>query len=404
MVWPLQFISAQVDEDDWATIEVTNISTSAATVTVSLSEGAEGGTLYLHYRAVPGGPWVGEDRLLFSNGVVQTILANLEAGTNYEVQVSRESTFPETGSLSETFSTLPPDPYVSGVDVENKTPTAAEVVVTIAHPGSQPHMVHIRYRTDDSQPWSDPPIVETTSGGTVRVKLSNLISGTSYEVEASLGSNFIAGETESDSFRTPLPRVAEMSVRDKTTSRATIDVTIVESGSETQTVYLRYAAGLAPRTSWADVPAMSAVGDSASFALTDLAPGTCHEVQASLDRNFVDGVVTLTFSTDSLPSLGAVNVASVSGRSARIAVTIFDPDGTEVTVYMRYREWSAVSWGATLSESSSNNRVEFVLSSLKPGTEYEVEASLSSGFEASLSKLFTAEEEVTRVSSLTPGK
>ena len=130
----------------WATVEVTNISMSAATLTVSLSEGAVGETLHLRFRSMPNGPWIGGDRLSFIGRIAQTRLTGLEAGASYEVQVSRESTFRLSDSLTGTFTTLPPDPYISDIRIENITKSTATVVITISHPGLEPNKVYIRYR------------------------------------------------------------------------------------------------------------------------------------------------------------------------------------------------------------------------------------------------------------------
>ena len=375
---------------------------SAATLTVLLSEETEAESLYLHYRSVPDGSWIGEDRLSFAGRVVQVRLTGLEAGTIYEVEVSRDNTFPPSGSLAETFATLPPGPYISNIGIENITPSSADVFITVSHPGTGPNNVHVRYRIDDSQRWGGPLVGETSETGTGRVALLDLSPGSSYEVEASLGDKFIAGETEPASFRTLLPRVAEVNLHSRTSSRATIDITISESGEEARTVYIRFRLSSGPQNSWRNEPAVSVTGESARFELTNLAPGGCYEVQASLDSEFVHGVVALTFSTVPLPSLGAVNVVKVSERTARMAVTILDPDGTEVTVYMRYRNAIAGTWSAVRNADFLGKVVEFELSGLEPGTEYQVEASLDPLFDTSLARVLVTDEEVTRVALLAP--
>ncbi len=331
-------------------------------------------------------------------------MSKLLPGTEYEVEVSRESMFLPEESLSKAFATLPPDPFVSRVDVEGITNSEAVLVVTIAHPGSATNTVYVQYRADDGQVWSKLPGFEANSAGIGRVKLSNLTPGTGYEVEASLGDKFIAEETEPASFKTLLPRVGDVTVRGISTSRATIDVTVLEPGQGTQTVHLRYRTNSERQSPWNTELAVSTVGDSTSFELTNLAPGVCYEVQASLDKDFMHGVVALTFSTAPLPSLGAVNVVSVSERSARIEVTVLDSGGGGVGVYLRYRDSQTRTWSAALHTVSFDDRVEFEVSGLEPETEYEVESSLDPDFEAALMQTFVTEKEVTRVAAVTLGR
>ena len=386
-------------------VEVTQITKTTARVTVTLSENASANQVYMRIRiTTPEGPWPGENKVPVDNGIAHEDIAKLMPGTEYEVEASLDRTFPGPGSVSKKFTTLPPDPSVSGVTVGSITSTGATVTVTIAHPGTASNTVYIRYRTDDSQPWSEPTILQTTGVETVGVTISCFSPGSSYEVEASLEEKFIVGQTVSTSFKMLLPRVSEVNVESKTSSRANIKVTIEDAGPDANTVHLRYGVSSSNTIDWIAAPDASVTGGEASFTLTGLVPGTSYTVQASLDSNFVNGVEASSFTTANLPSIGAVMVGSVEETTASIVVTIFDPDGTEVTVFMRYRETTGGSWSMPLSDGSSSDTLEFTLSELKPDTKYEAEASLTSGFEASLSETFVTEEEVARVSSLTPEK
>ncbi len=396
-------IHAQSAEEAWAAVEITNISTSDATVTVSLSEGAEGSILHLHLRSASGGPWFGEDRLSIVEGQAQKKLTGLKAGTTYEIQVSLDGTFPPSDSLSRTFVTLPPLPFISDVKIEDVTRSRASIVVSIAYPGTESNTVYVRYRTDDSIPWSEPLIIQTNMP-TVEVTLGCLSPGTGYKVEASLEEGFTAEQTVSVSFTTLHPRVSNVSIGSMTSSQATVTVSIEDSGQEANVVYLRYGVSTNAETVWTMIPEKSVIGDSTIFELTGLAPGTTYRVQASIDSEFNVGTADGVFATLPLPSLGAVNLASVAERTALIVLAIFDPDETEVTVFVRYRETRTRTWSAARNAASSTGRVEFELSGLEPGTEYEVEVSLEPEFGASLTRVFITEEEVTRLASLTLGK
>ncbi len=385
-------------------IEVEQVTKTTALVTITLSEGSSASQVYVHYRTTtPQGPWSEKDPVTVIGPIARYDLPGLTPGTEYEVEASLDKAFPPTGSVSEKFTTLPPDPYVSAVSAKSDAPTEATVTITIDHPGETPNTVYVRYRTNDSQPWSDPLISETSATGKAQVTLSGLTPGTGYEVQASLEKGFVAEQTESTSFKTLLPRVSKVDVQSKTSSGANVKVTIEDAGPDANTVYLRYGVS-SSETTWAAAPDKSVTGAAASFVLTGLVPGTPYTVQASLDRNFVSGVVASSFTTVRLPSLGPVNVGSVGETTATLAVTIFDPDGTKVEVFMRYRETPDGAWSKTQSGGSSTDTLEFALSGLKPGTEYKAEVSRSSGFEAPSSVTFTTEKRVTRISSIAHGK
>lgn len=358
----------------------------------------------MHFRSLPNGGWTGKDRFSFVRGVVQTKLTKLQAGTKYEIHVARDDKVPSSDGLIIPFSTLAPDPYVSDVDVEKITTAGAEVVVTIAHPGSKANTVHVRYRIGDTQAWSTLPTVKATGVETIRVTLSGLSPGKNYNVQASLGNKFVAEQTKASSFSTLIPRISKVDVEDITTCQATIKVAIGGSGSEANTVYMRYRISSATGLGWKTVPSMSVTGDSAEFELEDLAQATDYTVQVSLEGNFNAGVASAVFTTNSLPSIGAVNLASVTERSARVALTIFDPDGNDVTVYMRYKESLSTAWNAIQSQDFSKDGGEFALSGLKPETEYQVAVSLDRTFATHLTMFFITEEELPRVSLLTPGE
>ena len=388
-----------VDANAVDMIEVTEITKTGAKVTVTLGGGADSGLVYWRYRTTtPEGQWLGNDRVSVINGVAVFTLTSLIPGTEYEVQVSPDSTFPPTDSLSKSFATLAPDPFASGVSVENVTQTEATVHVTIAHPGPEPMTVYVRYRTDDSQPWSDPPVTTIATDDTATTKLSDLAPGVDYDVEASLGIGFIAGETVATTFTTLLPRVFGVRVDDVTTSGATVNVSIAEPGSRENTVHVRYR--VSTSTSWDTLPSRSVAGETALYDLSGLSPGAGYEVEASLDSAFTTDVKSANFTTRSLPRIGSVNMADVGETSASAIISIIDGDGTILTIYLRYRDTSLGAWSGTQTGTSVTDTANIPLAGLTPYTEYEVEVSLESGFSEVVSAAFTTAEVRVVVSSL----
>ena len=392
-------VPALADGDDWGMVEIGEITKTRAEVTITFVDKTATGLAYWRFRTTtPEGQWLppDPDRVTVFGGLSVFLMTGLSPGTEYELQVSLDEDFSQTEILSKTFSTLPHDPSVSEVIVENVTLTEATVVITIANPGTSSKTVHIQYRTDDTQPWSDPPITITTSTDTAMKKLSGLSPGTRYEVEASLGVGFLTAETESTTFTTLLPRVSGVSLEDVTTSKATVKVTIAEPGPGENKIYLRYSIASSTQISWLRPAPKSVVGDTETFDLTGLTPGTEYKVEASLDGEFMTGVESATFTTSALPSIGSVNMASVEQTSATAIVSIFDSDGTAVTVHLHYRETPNGAWIALQPETTTTEAAQFTLSGLTPDTEYEVEVSLDNGFSLGQSATFTTEAMTSR--------
>ena len=393
-------VPALANGDDWGMVEISEVTKTRAKVTITFVDDTATGLVYWRYRrTMPEGQWLGLDRVSVIGGISIFSMAQLSPGTEYELQVSLDGTFTQTDILSKNFTTLPPNPSVSEVIVENVTQTEGTVVITIANPGTSSKTVYVRYRINDIQPWSDPPITITTVTGPAMKKLSGLSPGTRYEVEASLGDGFLPTETESTTFTTLLPRVSGVSLENVTTSKATVTVTIAEPGPGVYTVHLRYSIVPSTQISWATPSPKVVVGDTTTFALTGLSPKSRYEVQASLDTEFASEVESATFTTSALPSIGSVNMADVEQTSASAIVSIFDSNGTSVSVFLHYRETPNGAWSSIHREITTTDDVDFTLSGLMPDTEYEVEVSLDNGFSLGRSAAFTTEAMTSRPSS-----
>ena len=392
-------LPALANGDDWGMVEVSEVTKTGAKVTITFVDDTATGSVHWRFRTtMPEGQWLppDPDPVSVFGGISEIPMAKLSPGTEYELQLSLDGTFPQSDILSKNFTTLSPDPSVSEVTVENVTLTEGTFVITIAHPGTSSKTVYVRYRTDDTQPWSDPPITITTATGTATKTLLTLNPGTRYQVEASLGVGFLTTETESTTFTTLLPRVSSVSLEDVTTSDTTVKVTIAEPGPGENKVYLRYGVSTSAPIHWTQLPPKSVVGDTETFNLTGLAPGSEYKVEASLDGAFMTGVESTPFTTAAPPSIGSVNIADVEQTSANAIVSIFDSDETAVTVYLRYRGTRYGVWIATQPETTTTDTADFTLSGLTLDTEYEVEVSLDNGFSLSQFTFFITESMTSR--------
>ena len=327
--------------------------------------------MYWRFRTtMPEGQWLppDPDPVSVFGGISEIPMAKLSPGTEYELQLSLDGTFPQSDTLSKNFTTLPPDPSVSEVTVENVTLTEGTVVITIANPGASSKTVHIRYRADDSQPWSDPPITTTTATGTATKTLLTLNPGTRYR-SGGLSGRWIPDHRDSvRDFHYPSPKGIDVSLEDVTTSEATVKVIIAEPGPGENKVHLRYSIVPSTQASWIMPSPKSVVGDKTACALTGLAPNSEYEVQVSLDSAFTTGIESATFNTAAPPSIGSVNMADVEQTSASAIVSIFDSDGTAVTVYLRNRETPNGDWSAIQNKTTATDTADFTLSGLTPDT------------------------------------
>ena len=122
-------------------------------------------------------------------------------------------------------------------------------------------------------------------------------------------------------------------------------------------------------------------------------------MEASLDGEFMTGVESATFTTAASPSIGSVNMADVEQTSASAIVSIFDSNGTSVSVFLHYRETPNGAWSSIHREITTTDDVDFTLSGLMPDTEYEVEVALDNGFSLGRSATFTTEAMTSRPSS-----
>ena len=190
-----------------------------------------------------------------------------------------------------------------------------------------------------------------------------------------------------------------MSADDVTTSEATVNVTIAEPGPGENKIYLRYSIMPSTQISWATPSPKLVVGDTTTFALTGLVPDSEYVVQVSLDDAFTTGVESATFTTAAPPSIGSVNMAGAEQNSASAIVSIFDSDGTSVTVHLRYRETPSGAWIALQPKTTTTEAAQFTLSGLRPDTEYEVEVSMDNRFSLSQSTFFITEAMTSRPSS-----
>ena len=350
-----------------------------ANVSIANANG-EDQTVHLRYRTTtPQGEWGDIAKTTTSTDKASKEIAGLTADTEYEVEASLDSTFPDELTKNATFTTLR-FPSISNLEVEDETKNSATAVITLADPDGSSQTIHLRYRTTTPQgEWSStPPGSSTTSEASIA--LTGLAPDTEYEAEVSLTSDFTVAV--SDVFRTlpPDPVVSKVSVNSIRQTTATASIDIANANGSTHTVSLRYRT-TTPRGDWSGIKTTTSDTDSASIDLSELTPGTEYDVQASLENSFPSSRTKHdTFTTLRWPSIASFEEKNVGRNGATVSATIADSRGVAQTVHVRHRATGYIAWRPTQQGDSVGDIASLRLRGLSSGTEYIAEASLNESF------------------------
>ena len=363
--------------------------TAKATITIA-NPGTSDNTVHLHFRVQNTNAWSSPALTSTTSTTETTIdMTSLTERTTYEVEVALNSGF--TSSTIVTFTTLV-TPTITSVSVDDVTKTTATATVAIANPDGTDRPVHLRYREKDASPvatWTTD--MEDSDTGSQEFDLLSLKPGTTYEVEASFDSNFVTGVEDTEFTTTYAPSISSVNVGSITKTTATATVSIANPDDTSRTVHLQYRVKDAdPEDTWTKAMEDTDTG-SQEFGLTGLTPGTTYEVQASFDSSFSPHKDT-TFTTVFEPSISGVSVGSIEKTTATATVIIANPDGTNKTVNLQYREYNQTpeaEWTKPTPKDTSAGSETFDLTSLTPGTTYEAQASFDSNFDTYKDTTFT---------------
>ena len=377
-------------EPSVSSVRVEDISQTTATAIATISD-SDGTSQTVHVRfrtTTPQGEWREAPETTTTTGEASTSLTGLTADTEYEVQASLDSTFPDELTKNATFTTQR-FPSISNLEVEDETKNSATAVITVADPDGSSQTIHLRYRTTTPQGvWSStPPGSSTTSKASIA--LTGLASDTEYEAEVSLTSDF--GVSETDTFRTlpPDPVVSGINVDRRKQTSVWANISIANANSEDQTVHLRYRT-TTPRGDWIDDLKTTSDSETASKEISGLTAGTEYDVQASLDDSFPSSRTKLaTFTTLRWPSIASFEEENVGRNGATVNATIADSHGVAQTVYVRHRATGYIAWRPTQQVNAVDDIASLRLRGLSSRTEYIAEASLDESFPSDETKSVT---------------
>ena len=365
-------------------VSVGSITQTSATTTVTIAyPGIARKTVHLRYRVSGETEWGAAQTKATSGGSAAIDLTGLSPRTMYEVEASLSSDF--AGSKTATFSTLSPDPSVSGVSIGSITQASAAATVTIANPGTAQKTVYLQYRVDGASEWSDSALTATTDGPNATIYMTGLIADTEYEVRASLASDFaLAQHATFTTLR--YPSIYDVDVTDITKTTATAETFIADPDGSSQTVHLRHRT-TTPQGEWSSTFTTASTTGEASIDLTGLTVDTEYEVEASLTSDFAVAVSDTFRTLPPDPVVAEVSVNNIRQTSATAAIDIANSNGSSQTVSLRYRTTTPRgNWSNIQITTSTTDSASIDLSSLTPGTEYDVQASLDGSFPTTRTK------------------
>lgn len=377
-----------------------SVKQTEAKLTVTVSE-ANGSLVHVRYSSNSGFP--DDAAVTFelsargpatTDGSISTTVeftpTGLTSGTTYYVEASHDESFPGTDATKSTsFLTDPPSLEDVAAVKDDTTQTAATMRVTIKAPNGSSQTVHLRFQSTatPADDWTTLTPASTT-GATLDFALSSLSATTTYLVQASLASDFGSGVKET-TFTTdsPDPQVDGITFRDIDQTSAKAQITVVNPGTGTLTVYLHYR--VAGETAWAPDPprAATVTAGEAEIDLSGLISGTSYEVQVSLDNTMSTGIQSKVFVTEP-PAVSDIGFPSKSRTSATARVTVTAPNG-KTTLHLRYSADS--NWTNKSVADVSATQVDFDLVGLEADTTYTVSASYDGAFpqDKTVTKTFT---------------
>ena len=368
-------------------VSISIITQTGAVATATIADaGTAQKTVHLRYREFGESQWSTAQTKTTTGASAAFNLTGLDPRTTYEAQVSLDIEF--GASKYAVFTTLSPDPSVSGVSIGSITQTSAAATVTIANPGTAQKTVYLQYRVDGASEWSDSALTATTDGPSATIYMTGLIADTEYEVRASLASDFALAQHAT--FATlRYPSISNVDVTDVTKNTATAEIDIADPDGSSQTVHLRHRT-TTPQGEWSSTFTTASTTGEASIDLTGLTVDTEYEVEASLAADFAVAVSDIFRTQPPDPVVAEVSVNSIMQTTATASIDIANANGSTQTVSLRYRTTTPRGkWSGIQTTTSTTDSASIDLSGLTPGTEYDVQASLDDSFPATRTKSAT---------------
>ena len=375
---------------------VDDTTSNAAEVTVTVVDRyGRSPMVHLRHRTVGEANWEPTTSLPANADDVVFPLSGLDSSVRHEVQMSLDPNFSPGGITSISFTTLQATPFLSGVTIANIMQTSVEATVSIASP-SGTQTVNLRHRQFPIGRWSRAQ-PESTDTGTAEFPLTGLEPGSKYQVEASMSSTFPAADTRSKVIATlpPDPSVARIQILEIDGYDFKMEIHFAHGGTTLKTVYLRYRV-VGDRDWNSNVFSTTTTAtDLVEMDPDGLKPETLYEFEASLDDTFPRGATASTTVKSEPPKVVGVTVGVVEQNTVALTTTVKFSAQEDQPVYTRYRTLPSGRWvnapKVTVDNPASSERVtvDYDVTGLIAGKDYEIEASTDPGFRIRHIRTFT---------------
>ena len=364
---------------DW--IIVMSITGTSATPNVGLAGGSGGShTIYLRYKEVGDTNWnstIFQADTRQSHATVPIVMTGLTPNTNYEIQVSFDSTdwSPFEKERFTTKSASATLPIVSSVWGDEMSACSARIYITFSNPDRDSLLVYFRWKQNVmGATWS--AIGNYPSGGSGANSQVGLSPSTTYVAQATMDHNFVNGIVTSEPFTTTAaPFVSKVVADPVGNTTATLTATRENFCISFPTYHFRY------RVKGTETWITGVANDNNRTNLTGLTPLTTYEVEVSFHKNFAHPF-KIEFRTGTpdppVPSLVAINLVDAQRTELTVVVKVADAENAEVDqkVHLLYQNLRANTFSTLQSTPITDSEAEFPLSGLISGTRYGIWASL----------------------------
>ena len=368
-------------------VHTDSITANAADVTAVVSDRySRNPTVYLRHRAAGEAAWEPTSSQPALSDEVVFQLSGLDPEARHDVQASLDVMFTPSKTTSIPFTTLQTTHSLSVLSVGGIGQTSATATVTIASP-SGTESVYLRHRQLPNGRWGRTQ-PDSTDTETAEFSLPGLMPGNKYQVEAAKTSSFPPSDTRTRVFATlpPDPSIVRLRVTSFAGYGLEMEAHFANGGTASKTAYLRFRQEGAREWDANVLSATTTAEDLVEFEPSGLNPETLYEFQTSLDNVFPNRA-TVSKSFRTRPT-GIVNLeeGNVGQGTAEFMAQVNYPAYEDQPVYTRYRTVPSGRWNdgpsLTVDAIPNSNRVDvdFTLTGLTAGTEYEVQVSTDRSF------------------------
>ena len=365
-------------------VDAATVTKNSATVRVTLNNpDSESLTVHLRYWDTSGSPPASASYTVDRHvGTSETVpLTGLSQGVEYQVDASLESDF-SAGVASATFTTLDVAGKPTGVTVtkDDKKLTVAWTAPTDTG-GMAITGFKVQWKSGNQNFGSSRE--HTTGFAATSDDITGLTNGTEYTVRV-LATNSVGDGAWSDEKKGIPSTVPGKPAVTPSAGNTEINVSwTIDTGGSAITGYtLQYKESSVAGWAAADVTEVNPANDQTSYKIENLTNGTAYTVR--LQATNANGTGVWSDEEESTPVAGPsvtdVDTEDLAKTSAKVVVTIANPQATSETVAMRYKKTADANWNPTRTLTTSDTEATFNLSGLTGRTEYQAQASLDSTF------------------------